>query len=139
MSDQPDHSGIDSIVRGDADRARRLRATLAVVARRTDDEDLRRTVREVLAGRVNVRRALLHPALNAMAAKNLENLEKGLERLDPEQREDVLSRVGKERTPDEEIEEMREPTPTSDGRRAPGEDPGRPRGPQPPAGGGGTW
>ncbi|MGL5851027.1 MAG: hypothetical protein ACRCZD_09635 [Phycicoccus sp.] len=135
MSEQPDQSGIDGMTRGDREQARRLRATLAVISRRTDDEDLRRTVGEVLAGRVNVRRALLHPALTAMAERNLENLEKGLERLGPEQREDVLSRVGTERTPDDEIEAMREPARTSDGRTTPDE--GR-RGPQPPTRGG-TW
>lgn len=135
MTDDHDHSGIEQMVRGDAERARRLRATLAVVLRRTEDEDLRRVIREVLAGDQNVRRALMHPGMTAMAQSNLDNLERGLDRLDPQEREDVLARAGTERTPDEDIEAMREPTPTSDGRTAPGEGP---RGPQrPPTGG--TW
>ena len=134
MAEHEDHSGIETMVGGDAERARRLRATLAVVARRTEDENLRRVVADVLAGRENVRKALLHPGMTSMAQTNLANLEEGLDRLSPEQREDVMSRVGEERTPDEEIDALREPTPSSDGRRAPTQD--RP-GSSPPSGG--TW
>ena len=134
MSTEEDFSGITAIVRGDAHAARRLRATLAVIARRTDDPDLRAVVTRVLAGRENVRRALTHPSLAAMAARNLDNLERGLERLTDEERDDVMSRVGTERTPDDVLDEMREPTPTSDGRRPPEPPPG---GPRPPTGG--TW
>lgn len=135
MTDEHDGSGIDRMVRGEPERARRLRATLAVVARRTEDEDLRRVIRDVLAGTENVRRALLHPGMTAMAQASLDNLERGLDRLDPDEREDVMSRVGTERTADEEIDAMREATPTSDGRSAPGEDRPGPR--RPPTGG--TW
>lgn len=135
MTEAQDHSGIETMVGGDADRARRLRATLAVVARRTEDENLRRVVADVLAGRANVRTALLHPGMMSMAQTNLSNLEEGLDRLSPEERDDVMSRVGEERTSEEDIDALREPTPSSDGRRAPG---GGGPAPEPPRSGG-TW
>lgn len=122
MSQQNDHSGIDVMLQGDQEGARRLRATLAVIARRTDDPDLERTIRDVLAGRENVRRALLHPALFAMAERNFANLEEGLNRLSDDEREDLFSKVGEIRTPDEVIDALEDPPQD------------RPREPEPPAG-----
>jgi hypothetical protein len=46
-----------------------------------------------------------------MAGKNIENLEKGLEQLSDEQREDLMDRVGHERTPDDDIAVMRDQEP----------------------------
>jgi len=109
VSDTHDFSAISHITGGDEHAARRLKATIAVIMRRTEDPELRALGKEVLAGRENVRRFLTHPSLMGMAERNFNNLEAGLERLSDEEREDVMSRVGEERTPDEVIDELREP------------------------------
>ena len=131
MSDDVDFSAIDKITGGDARAARRLRTTIAVIMRRTDDPELRALGTEVLAGRENVRTFLTHPSLQSMAERNLNNLEEGLNRLSDEEREEVMSRVGEDITPDEAIDELREPageTPIEDA-------PARPAKPDK----GGTW
>lgn len=104
-----DFSAIDQITGGDARAARRLRATIAVIMRRTEDPELRALGKDVLAGRENVRRFLTHSSLQGMAERNLDNLEEGLGRLSDEERDDVMSRAGEEVTPDEVIDELREP------------------------------
>ena len=116
MSDNADFSAISHITGGDEQAARRLKATIAVIMRRTEDPELRALGKEVLAGRENVRRFLTHPSLMGMAERNFNNLEEGLNRLSDDEREDVMSRVGEERTPDEVIDELREPAgePTPD-------------------------
>ena len=108
MSEQPDFSGIDQMTRGDERQARDLRATLAVIARRTDDPDLRRLIVDVLGGRTSVRRVFEHPAFWTMAATNLSNLEEGLDRLTDEERESVMAQAGVRTTSDEDIEAMQE-------------------------------
>ncbi|MEO5853051.1 MAG: hypothetical protein ABIQ15_11110 [Nocardioides sp.] len=108
MTEQHDFSGIDQMTRGDARQARDLRATMAVIARRTDDPDLRALVVDVLAGRTSVRRVFEHPSFWSMAQTNLDNLEQGLERLSPEERETVTSQDRVEQTSDEDIEAMQE-------------------------------
>jgi hypothetical protein len=125
--DRHDYSGIDAMTRGDHRQARQLRATLAVIARRTDDPALRRLVVSVLDGRESVRRVFAHPTFWQMAGTSLDNLEAGLEQLDDEQREDLMDRVGRERTEDEDIEAMREgrPQPAPEQGQQPRRDPGR--------------
>lgn len=117
--DAHDYSGIDAMTRGDHRQARQLRASLAVIARRTDDPALRQLVVAVLDGRESVRRVFAHPTFWQMAGTSLENLEAGLEQLDDEQREDLMDRVGRERTEDEHIEAMREGRPEDGPRPAP--------------------
>lgn len=109
MPENTDFSAISQITDGDERAAQRLKATIAVIMRRTEDPELRALGKEVLAGRENVRRFLTHPSLMGMAERNFANLEEGVERLSDEEREDVMSRVGEEQTPDEEIDELREP------------------------------
>jgi len=125
--DRHDSSGIDAMTRGDHRQARQLRATLAVIARRTDDPALRRLVVSVLDGRESVGRVFAHPTFWQMAGSSLDNLEAGLEQLDDEQREDLMDRVGRERTEDEDIEAMREgrPQPAPEQGQQPRRDPGR--------------
>lgn len=108
-SDNADFSAISQITGGDERAARRLKATIAVIMRRTDDPELRALGKDVLAGRENVRRFLTHPSLMSMAERNFAKLEEGVNRLSDDEREDVMSRVGEEQTPDEEIDELREP------------------------------
>ena len=81
MSDTHDFSAISHVTGGDEHAARRLKATIAVIMRRTEDPELRALGKEVLAGRENVRRFLTHPSLMGMAERNFNNLEAGLERL----------------------------------------------------------
>lgn len=114
MSNTPDFSAISHITGGDERAARRLRSTIAVIMRRTEDPQLRALGAEVLAGRENVRRFLTHPSLMGMAERNFANLEEGLNRLSDDEREEVMSRVGDGHTPDEEIDEMREPAGQTD-------------------------
>ena len=125
--DQHDYSGIDAMTRGDRRQARQLRASLAVIARRTDDPGLRQLLVQVLDGRESVRRVFAHPTFWQMAGTSLDNLEEGLRQLDDEQREDLMDRVGRERTEDEDIEAMREgrPLPAEEDPPAPRRDPGR--------------
>jgi hypothetical protein len=89
-----DLSGIDQFTRGDARQARDLRATVAVIARRTEDPALRELCVKVLQGRESVRRMFEHPTFWDMASASMANLEEGLEQLDDEQREDLLAKVG---------------------------------------------
>jgi len=42
MDTEHDYSGIDAICHGDARQSRQLRASIAVIVRRTTDPDLRR-------------------------------------------------------------------------------------------------
>lgn len=120
MSDtNADFSAISHITGGDERAARRLRSTIAVIMRRTEDPQLRALGAEVLAGRENVRRFLTHPSLMGMAERTFTNLEEGLNRLSDDEREDVMSRVGDAHTPDEEIDELREQVSEQDDRPAP--------------------
>jgi hypothetical protein len=121
--DRHDYSGIDAMTHGDQRQARQLRASLAVIARRTDDPALRQLVVQVLDGRESVRRVFAHPTFWQMAGTSLDHLEEGLQQLDDEQREDLMDRIGRERTDDEDIEAMREG----------GGPPGAPEPEQPPA------
>lgn len=111
MKNEHDLSGIDAITHGDARAARELRANIAVIARRTDDRSLRDLCVQVLEGRESVRRVFSHGSFWEMASKNIENLEEGLERLSDEEREDLMDRVGEERTPDEDIDALRDQEP----------------------------
>lgn len=100
MNDTPDFSAIGAITRGDEHSARRLRASLAVIARRTDDKSLRDLIVSVLAGNQSVRRVYEHRSFWSMFDTNLDNLQRGLDQLDDEQREDIISRVGVDRVDD---------------------------------------
>lgn len=111
MKNEHDLSGIDAITHGDERAARELRANIAVIARRTEDRSLRDLCVKVLEGRESVRRVFSHGSFWEMAGKNIENLEKGLEQLSDEQREDLMDRVGQERTPDEDIDALRDQEP----------------------------
>lgn len=73
-----DFSAIDAMAGGDPQLARHLRASMAVVARRTEDPELHQLVVSVLAGKQSVRRVFEHPSFREMAATNIGNLEKGL-------------------------------------------------------------
>jgi hypothetical protein len=117
--DDHDLSAIDQITRGDEHQARRLRATLAVIARRTDDPSLRQLVTDVLQGRQSVRRVFTHPTFWAMADAGLDNLQQGLDQLSEEDRRRLLDGIGHERTPDEELDALREPPPAPPPRRDP--------------------
>ncbi|MCM3516419.1 MULTISPECIES: hypothetical protein [Nocardioides] len=108
---EPDYSGIDAMTRGDQRQARQLRATLAVIARRTEDPDLRRLCVSVLGGEQSVRRVFEHPTFWAMASRNYENLEEGIARLSPEEREQVTERLhdpGGEITDDAVVQTLQE-------------------------------
>ncbi len=111
MKSEYDLSGIDAITHGDARAARELRANIAVIARRTEDKSLRDLCVKVLEGRESVRRVFAHSSFWDMAGKSIENLEKGLDQLSDEQREDLMDRVGQERTSDEDIAAMRDQEP----------------------------
>lgn len=111
MKNEHDLSGIDSITHGDERAARELRANIAVIARRTEDPSLRDLCVKVLEGRESVRRVFAHGSFWSMAEKNMENLEQGLEQLSDDQREDLMGRVGSERTPDEDIDALRDQDP----------------------------
>jgi hypothetical protein len=89
-----DYSAIDAVAGGDARAARELRASVAVIARRTEDPTLRELCLAVLAGRQSVRRVFEHPEFQQMSMVSLRHLEEGLARLDDDDREDLLARVG---------------------------------------------
>lgn len=95
-----DYSAIDTVAGHDPRLARSLRASIAVIARRTDDPSLRRLCIEVLHGTQSVRRVFAHPAFNGMVETSLDNLEKGLDRLDPQTREDLIAGIGVEDLPE---------------------------------------
>ena len=111
MKNEHDLSGIDSMAHGDERAARELRANIAAIARRTEDRSLRDLCVQVLEGRESVRRVFAHGSFWQMATQNMENLEQGLDRLSDEQREDLLGRVGTERTDDDEIGALRDQEP----------------------------
>ncbi|ANH37568.1 hypothetical protein I601_1126 [Nocardioides dokdonensis FR1436] len=119
MADVDDFSGIDQLTRGDVAQARRLRATLAVISRRTEDPELRQLVRSVLAGRESVRRVFAHASFWQMAETSFDNLQRGLDQLSPEERDLVAEETGSAQTADAEIDQLREPA------ADPGEGPGR--------------
>lgn len=108
--DRPEHdlSAIDAMAHGDERAARELRANVAVIARRTDDPSLRDLCVSILQGRESVRRMFAHPSFWAMAERNYQNLEEGLDRLSDEEREDLMDRIGEERTDDDEVAAMRD-------------------------------
>jgi len=108
VTEPHDQSAIDQITHGDERLARHLRGTLAVIARRTDDPSLRQLVVNVLAGRESVRRVYEHPSFWAMATKNFENLEAGIDRLTDEEREMVRDKIDEQETPDDEVTAMQE-------------------------------
>ena len=89
-----DHSAIATIAGHDQRLMRRLRADLAVIARRTDDESLRDLCRAVLRGTQSVRRVFEHPAFSAMVGRSVDQLQRGLDRLDPDDRDRLLADAG---------------------------------------------
>jgi hypothetical protein len=93
-----DFSAIGAFCGHDQLLMRRLRASLAVIARRTDDPGLRQACLAALQGSSSVRRVFEHPAFRAMAERSADNLAEGLARLDVETREEVLERVGSRET-----------------------------------------
>jgi hypothetical protein len=101
------HNGIAALVHGDPQRARELRADLAVFARRSDNPNLRRQVADVLAGRRNVREVLRTPEFNNAAAAALGNIEDGLAQLTDEQRAQVWDRT-RPRTQESNLDAMRD-------------------------------
>lgn len=98
-----DYSAITQMTRGDERQAAQLRGNLAVIARRTDDPSLRSLIEQVLAGTQSVRRVFEHPSFWAMTERNLRNLQEGLDRLDPEQREQLLDPEARHYTPDDDV------------------------------------
>lgn len=111
MDTEHDLSGIEAMTRGDERAARELRANIAVITRRTEDRSLRDLCVKVLDGRESVRRVFAHESFWSMTAANLENLEKGLDKLSDDERDDLMDRVGSERTDDEEIDALRDQEP----------------------------
>ncbi|CAN5612207.1 hypothetical protein BH11ACT8_BH11ACT8_11730 [soil metagenome] len=129
MSD--DYSAITAMTGGDPQLARHLRASLAVIARRTDDPELRDLVVSVLQGRTSVRRVFEHPAFHRMASTNIDNLQQGLDQLPADEREALLSQAGEARTPEEVQLQLMEDEPFA-------EQPEDPDGPDGPHGTDGT-
>lgn len=98
---ETDYSAIAAVAGNDPRLIRSLRASLAVIARRTDDPSLRSLCVQVLQGSQSVRRVFEHPSFQQMTARSLQNLEKGLERLDPDEREESYNSISRRHTPEE--------------------------------------
>jgi hypothetical protein len=96
-----DYSAIAAVAGNDPLLIRRLRADIAVIARRTDDAGLRDLCVAVLRGSQSVRRVFEHPAFRQMALTSAEHLEEGLDRLDEEQREELLAGIGSRELPEQ--------------------------------------
>lgn len=103
-----DMSAIDNVAHHDERMARRLRANVAVIARRTGDPDLRALCLKVLGGQQSVRRVFEHPSFSGMLQHNLANLKQGLDRVPPERREEALRRIGEQITDDEVLDTLRD-------------------------------
>lgn len=78
--------GIDTLVGGDARRARELRGNLALFARQSGDPAVRRLVVDVLAGRRGVRDVLRSAEFTRVCRRRLANVERALAALTDEQR-----------------------------------------------------
>jgi hypothetical protein len=83
-------SGIAAMVRGDEERAIRLRGNLALFARQSGDPGTRRLVVEVLAGRRNVRDVLRSAEFTRVCRRRLANVERALATLSDGQRAALL-------------------------------------------------
>lgn len=124
MNEQDEKSGIARIAHGDEEAARRLRANLAVFARRTGDPQVRKLVSEVLAGRRDVREVFASKEFRQTVSTNIARIEAGIEALTDEERARVLD-PDRPRTPAAKIDSMvdpavagpppPEPTPAADG------------------------
>ncbi|MEX0428094.1 hypothetical protein AB3X52_10735 [Nocardioides sp. DS6] len=80
---------------------RRLRADIAVIARRTDDPGLRDLCLSVLRGTQSVRRVFEHPPFARLTRTSVDNLQAGIDRLDEEERADLLAGIGVDALPEE--------------------------------------
>jgi|GEM_PF-5274708 len=96
-----DYSAIAAVAGNDPILMRRLRADLAVIARRTDEASLRELCVAVLRGSQSVRRVFEHPAFRQMALAGAERLEEGLDRLEEDQREELLGGIGSRTLPED--------------------------------------
>jgi len=101
-----DYSAIDHLTAGDERMSQHVRANIAVLARRTDDPELRQLCLDVLGGRTSVRRVYEHPSFRSRLRTSLANLRAGLDRLPEQQRRSLLDQVGTRHTPDELIERL---------------------------------
>ncbi len=104
-------NGIAALADGEKESARRLRANLAVFARRADDPEVTDLVNEVLGGRRNVRDVVSSPQFARELSAKLDNLETGLRRLPPLERERLLDRARHDTEPstdDERLDELRD-------------------------------
>ena len=88
-----DYSAIDALAGHDERVARTLRANVAVIARRTEDRSLRELCLSILRGQQSIRRLLEHPSFHQMASTHIDNLQKGLDRLDDEERARVYAEM----------------------------------------------
>jgi hypothetical protein len=107
IREEDTRNGVLSLVGGDAERARQLRANIAVFARRLGDPQITRMVNEVLAGRRNVREVFRTPQFTEVTDRNLGRIEEGLGRLTPEQREELFERMRDRDLPPEADERNR--------------------------------
>lgn len=88
-----DYSAIDALAGGDPQEARALRASVAVIARRTDDRSLRDLCLAVLRGQQSIRRLVEHHSFQQLVESSVDHLQQGLDQLDPETRENLLAGV----------------------------------------------
>jgi hypothetical protein len=94
MNEADRYNGVVSVVGGDPERARQLRANIAILARRLGDPQITRMVNEVLAGHRNVREVFRTRQFQEVGSRNLDNLEQGLDRLPAGERERMLVEAG---------------------------------------------
>lgn len=93
VHDEDRQNAILVITQGDAERAKRLRANIAVFARRLDDPEVTRKVDEVLRGQRSVRDVFRTRQFQEVANRNFEHFERALDRLPPGDRERLLGRL----------------------------------------------
>ena len=105
MNEADRYNGVLSVVGGDAERARQLRANIAVFARRLGDPQITRMVNEVLAGHRNVREVFRTRQFQEVGSRNLDNLERGLDRLPPGELQRMLGEAGERAESDAEADD----------------------------------
>ena len=114
---EDDGNGIARLAQGDPNEVRRIRANLAVFARRARDRDTTELVNDVLAGRRDIRDVVNSESFRRVAESNVANLEEGLRRMPDEQRTRLLDAARRQELPitdRDEIDTLRGPAPPRD-------------------------
>jgi hypothetical protein len=102
-----EQAGITNLVHSNAADARELRANLAVFARRSNSEHIRRLVNDVLSGRRNVREVFRTKEFTDKLSANLGKIEAGLDALTDDERAAVWDR-DRDRTPQAALNALRD-------------------------------